>query len=83
MSEGFDNAFILRHELQEMTGLNIQLLIMTNSKSLFDIITRRKHTTEMRTMVDIAAIREGFSRREIANIGLIKSEDNPADGLTK
>jgi hypothetical protein len=83
MSEGFDTAFILRHDLQEMTGLDIQLLIMTDSKSLFDIITRRQHTTEKRLMVDIAAIREGFSRREIANVGLIKSEDNPADGLTK
>jgi hypothetical protein len=56
---------------------------MTDSKSLFDVITRRQHTTEKRLMIDVAAIRKGFRTRSIANIGLIRSAKILADGLTK
>jgi hypothetical protein len=34
-------------------------------------------------MVDMAAIREGFERQDIAELGLIKSENNLADGPKK
>jgi hypothetical protein len=34
-------------------------------------------------MVDIAAAREAYNERTMTNIGLIRSEYNPADGLTK
>jgi hypothetical protein len=34
-------------------------------------------------MVDIAAAREAYKERTMSNIGLIRSEFNPADVLTK
>jgi len=34
-------------------------------------------------MIDIAAARQAYNEKEINNIALIKSEFNPADGLTK
>jgi hypothetical protein len=34
-------------------------------------------------MVDIAAAREAYHDHVISNVGLIKSQYNPADGLTK
>jgi hypothetical protein len=81
--DAFDNAFILRHELSRMMGTNIPILMMTDSRALFDVITRARYTTERRLMVDIAAAREAYKERTMSNIGLIRSEFNPADGLTK
>jgi hypothetical protein len=34
-------------------------------------------------MFDISAVREGYNERIIANIGLIRSEFNAADAMTK
>ncbi|GAB0497662.1 hypothetical protein MMPV_010067 [Pyropia vietnamensis] len=34
-------------------------------------------------MIDVAAAREAYNRNEISNVGLVKSANNPADGLTK
>ena len=34
-------------------------------------------------MIDIAATREAYNKNEILNVGLVRSEHNPADGLTK
>ena len=81
--DGFGNAFILRHDLQRMLGRKILLLMLTDSKALFDVITGSDYTTEKRLMVDLAAIREAYNDRTISIIGLIRSEHNPAAGLTK
>jgi hypothetical protein len=36
-----------------------------------------------RLMIDILAAREGFNRRDITNVCLIRSEHNIADAMTK
>eukprot|EP00173_Palmaria_palmata_P001925 Plantae.Rhodophyta-Palmaria_palmata.ctg21584.p1 GENE.Plantae.Rhodophyta-Palmaria_palmata.ctg21584~~Plantae.Rhodophyta-Palmaria_palmata.ctg21584.p1 ORF type:complete len:118 (+),score=18.35 Plantae.Rhodophyta-Palmaria_palmata.ctg21584:31-354(+) len=57
--------------------------MLTDSKCLFDVLTSNKNTKEGRLMLDTFAARQAYSRREIDNIGLIKSEVNLADDLTK
>jgi hypothetical protein len=79
---GFDASFTLRHQLSELLGREIRLML-TDSKSPFDIIITQKRTTEHRLMIDIFAARQVHRRREIDNIGLIRSEFNLADDLTK
>jgi hypothetical protein len=81
--DAFDNAFILCHELSKMLGADLPLLMMMDSRALFDVITRARYTTERRLMVYIAAAREAYQNRKMSNIGLIRSEFNPEDGLTK
>lgn len=83
LADAFDQAFILRHDLQRILGKEIPLLMLTDSKVLFDVITGNRYTTEARLMVDIAAVRETYNNRIISNIGLIRRDYNPADGLTK
>jgi hypothetical protein len=80
---GFDFAYLLKADLQELLGKTIPMLILTDSEPLFNIITRERFTTEKRLMIDLAAARESYRRKEIANIGLIASEFNIADALTK
>lgn len=81
--DGFDNAFLIKHDLERILARHIPLLMMTDSKALFDVLTRARYTTERRLMVDIASAREAYAENLISNVGLIRSEHNPADGLTK
>jgi len=55
----------------------------TDSKQMFDVFTRASHTTEKRLMIDVRAAREAYKRYEISNIGFVRSEHNPVDGLPK
>ena len=56
---------------------------MTDSKSLFDIISKGSRTSEKRIMIDIHASRAAYMAHEISNIGFVRSENNLADGFTK
>lgn len=82
-ANAFDEAFIIKHDLERVYKQRVPLTMLTDSKQLFDVITRASHTTEKRLMIDIAAAREAYNRNEITNVGLVKSANNLADGLTK
>jgi hypothetical protein len=81
--DGFDNAYLLRHELERMLGQPIPLIMFTDSQALFNVLTRNKTTTERRLMVDVAAAMQAYHSNKFSNVGLITSYHNPADGLTK
>lgn len=82
-ANAFDEAFIIKYDLERLYKQPVPLTMLTDSKQLFDVITRASHTTEKRLMIDIAAAREAYNRKEISNVGLVKSANNLADGLTK
>lgn len=79
----FDCAYILKHDLQRMLGKFIPLLLVTDSKFLFDVITGNRYTSEARLMVDILAVREAYNIRIIYNIAYIRRMFNISDALTK
>lgn len=83
-SDMFDAAFSLAEELRTIhPKLGVPVKLYTDSKSLFDVISKGSKTAEKRLMLDIACAREGFRRHDISDIGFIRGEDNLADGLTK
>jgi hypothetical protein len=82
-AEAYDAAATLRADLECITGRRLELLMLTDSESLFYTITRDKYTKEKRLLLDIAAVREAYAHGEISNIGLIAGADNPSDALTK
>jgi len=82
-ADAFDATFILKHDLERIYLQHLPLVMLTDSKQMFDVITRTSHTTEKRLMIDVAAARETYNRNEMSNVGLVKSEQNVADGLTK
>jgi len=57
--------------------------MLTDSKQTSSVITRATHTTEKRLNIDVAAAREAHNRHTISNVGLVTSEHNMADRLTK
>ena len=82
-SDMFNISKTLSAEISELLARSIPVQLLTDSKSLFDVISKGSRTSEKRTMLDIGAAREGFRDKKISNIGFIQSSSNLADGLTK
>ena len=80
---GVDYAFMVKHDLEAIYKKNFPMTLLTDSKQIFDVITKASYTTEKLLMIDIAAVREAYERYEISNVGLVLSEHNHADALTK
>lgn len=83
LADAFNQVYILKHDLQRILGKQVPILMLTDSKLLFDVITGNRYTTEARLMVDIAAVREAYNQRIITNIALIDRHYNLADSFTK
>lgn len=81
--DGFDQGFLLRAQLRALLGRTLPMRILTDSASLYHVMTRATLTTERRLIIDLMAARESYARGEISDIGLIRSQYNPADELTK
>jgi hypothetical protein len=82
-ADTFDAAFSLKSDLASALGEPLPMLILTDTKPLFEVMVCSKYRTEKPLMIDISAAREGFNRHDITNICLISSEDNIADSMTK
>ena len=82
-SDMFDTAIAVSKELSVVMNQRVPVQLLTDSKSLFDVISKGSRTSEKRTMLDIAAAREGFRDKLISDIGFVRSSMNLADGLTK
>lgn len=81
--EGFDHVFSISRDHHLMLGSRAEVYMFTDFKQLFDALTKGKETTERRLMIEIMAARQAYRRFEIDGIGLVRGEDNPADGLSK
>jgi hypothetical protein len=81
-AEPFDCAYTLRKDIEKMLGRKLPLSFLTDSKSLFDIITKSSSTLEKRVMIDVAVARESYAKEELSDIALLRGELNLADALT-
>ena len=66
---------------QSTLGL-VTVHLITDSTSLFDIISKGSCTSENRIMLEVYAAREA-QKKETSNIGFVRSSENLANGLTK
>ena len=82
-SEGIDTVFTIKHTLSQIYRKTIPISMLIDSQKFLDVITKASHIAEKLSVIDIAASREACNRHEILNVGLVLSEHNPADGLTK
>lgn len=82
-ADALDFAYTTKHDLEAMLDRQIPLQMLTDSKSLFDVITKSSNTSERRLMTDIHSVREAYNKFEISDIGFIRTHNNPADAFTK
>ena len=83
MMYGFDTSSVILHTLRSFLGKSIPLRLYTDSKCLFDSLTRLNSTTEKRLLIDLSLLREAYELREITEVLWIPGKQNPADGMTK
>ena len=79
----FDKAISIRHQVEEILKQRVALQLLTDSKSLVDVISKGSRKSERKLMIDITNVRQGYQNNEIDNIGFVRTEHNLVDGLTK
>lgn len=83
LAEGADAAIMIQHDFCALLGRNMRIRILTDSKSLFDVLSKGSMMTEKRLMIDIKATEEAYDNDVINALGWIIREHNLADALTK
>ena len=79
----FDFSYTLQQDVNSMLRKEIPLHMFTDSKSLFDTITRLTGLKEKRFLIDVKALRQSHKHNEMFNIGHVLSDRNLADPLSK
>ena len=75
---------LLSSQICEMTSEeSIPILLITDNESMANAVRSTTSIEEKRLRVDISALREMIDRKEIEHVGLIPSEHQLADCLTK
>ncbi|RAL60530.1 hypothetical protein DID88_009726 [Monilinia fructigena] len=78
---GFDISAAITATVGAILNQETPLIICTDSKSLYDLLTKLGTTSEKRLMIDIMALRQSYERREIVEIIWIDGPTNPADAM--
>jgi len=78
-----DYALTFAFDLEMMLGTDIPVLMFTDSKCIFDTITKLSSVAEKRLLIDITSIREDYSTGVVSNVAHVSSQFNLADPLTK
>lgn len=78
-----NNPLALRHQLEHALGRSVSMHLLTDSKSLFDIIRKGFSTIGKRIMIEIYGAGQSCIPYEISDIGFVQSNDNIVDNFTK
>ena len=78
-----DYSLALAHDLSTFSGCKVQTVLYTDSKCLFDTITKLSTVSEKRLLIDIAAIRETYTNGDLSNVAHVASKHNLANIFTK
>lgn len=82
-ADAYDDVYCAKCDLEKVLDRRVPLMILTDSKSLFDIITKCSQTKERRLIIDLQSVRDVYACHEITNIGFIRGPKNPADDMIK
>lgn len=81
--DAFDAAFTIACDMNNILNRDLPIVVYTDSRQVFDAITRGRRTTEKRLSIELSAARESYKKREINRVALIRGSENPADAFTK
>ncbi len=68
MIHDFDVDSVLKSTLIKMLVIDIFLILITDSKFLYDCLIRLDITIEKRLMIDVMTLRQFYERREITGM---------------
>lgn len=82
-TDAFNADIVLAVDLSRAVERKLPIQMFTDSKQVFDVITRGKSPTEKRLAVDVTAARDAYRRFHIDRVGLVRGEHSRADALSK
>lgn len=68
-ADGSDFALTLKYDVERMIGKRLSLTLFTDSKCLFDVITKNTTTAEKQLMIDIQAVRQDYEGMGMSEVG--------------
>jgi hypothetical protein len=81
MIHDFDVDSILKSIFIKMLVIDIFLILITDSKFLYDCLIRLSTTVEKRLMIDVMILRQFYKRREITEMIWIHDMNNSVDSM--
>lgn len=81
--DAFDMANTVKRDMKTILKTRVPLSMVTDSPSLFNVLTKPYCTTEKRLMIYLQTVKDSYKSFEASNFALIKSEFNTSDALTK
>lgn len=82
-ANGFDHGSMVRQAHNEIYGRVIDMDLWVDAKCFWDCVTGMKTTTEKRLLIDLTTMRDTYELRELRNVFLFPSKENPSNSLTK
>jgi hypothetical protein len=83
MINDFDVEAVIKSIIDRMLHISLSLILLTDSKFLYDCLVKLDTIAEKRLMIDLMCLRQSYERREIAEIRWIDENINLADAMTK
>jgi hypothetical protein len=84
MTNEFDADSVIKSIIQRILNIfSLSMILLTDSRSLYDCLVKLDTTSEKRLMIDLMCLRQSYERREITEIRWIDDEFNSADIMTK
>ena len=83
LQEGADHSFVIVAFIKETTGIDLKLIIRTDSNSLQRNLHTTNKLTEKRLNMDLMIIREMLEKKEIHEVEWVPTDAQLADCLTK
>lgn len=81
--EGLDAAFFISQIVREMIGTPSPILAFTDNRPLYKNVHSTTMAQEYRLRIDLAAIKEMLSKRELQSLSWVDKSEQLADCLTK
>jgi hypothetical protein len=83
MIHDFDVDFVFKVILTKMIDILISLILITDSKSIYDCLIRLNITVEKRLMIDVLTLRQCYERREITEVKWVHETNNSVNSMIK
>ncbi len=74
---------VLKAILTKMFDVLILLILVTDSKSLYDCLVKLNIIVKKRLMMNVMTLRQNYERREITEVRWISEDHNSVDALIK
>ena len=68
MAHGFNIRALVKSTIDKVLGIDLPLVLCTDSKSLYECLVKLGITQEKRLIIDIIYLRQAYKYKEIAKV---------------